>query len=95
METYLADNHFNSITIIYNSTEKVEGYAICGTRGWFYDKTCENDEKILRREVQRLETSIVLAEQMDLEPLVFLHYPPIYSYFKCEEILEVLESEEK
>ena len=26
----------------------------------------------------------------DLEPVVFLHYPPIYRDFKCEEILKVL-----
>ena len=46
--------------------------------------------KILNREVMRLEFSISLARKTDLEPVVFLHYPPIYRDFKCEEILKVL-----
>lgn len=92
IDDFLFENNFSSVSVIFNSAEKVENYSICGTRGWFYDKTCESDEKILKREVQRLETSITLAKETGNEPLVFLHYPPIYSQFKCEEILEVLKN---
>lgn len=94
IDDFLNENKFNSVSVIFNSAEEVENYSICGTRGWFYDKTCESDEKILKREVQRLETSITLAKETGKEPLVFLHYPPIYSQFKCEEILEILKKYE-
>ena len=94
IDDFLNENKFNSVSVIFNSAEEVENYSICGTRGWFYDKTCESDEKILKREVQRLETSITLAKETGKEPLVFLHYPPIYSQFKCEEILKTLKKYE-
>ena len=37
------------------------------------------------REVGRLETSLKAAG--DREKLVFLHYPPIFMDYRCEEIL--------
>jgi predicted phosphohydrolase len=48
------------------------------------------DEKILMREVQRLETSISLAEAEGLEPIVFMHYPPIFAGSFNYDILQVL-----
>lgn len=38
-------------------------YAVCGTRGWFFEeeKGGEHDEKIMRREVMRLEASLNAA----------------------------------
>lgn len=90
IETYLSEKGFSSVSILHNSMQEVGSVAVCGTRGWFYDSTCESDMKILNREVMRLEFSISLARKTDLEPVVFLHYPPIYRDFKCEEILKVL-----
>ena len=49
----------------------------------------EHDKKIMSREVGRLELSLKAAG--DREKLVFLHYPPIYQSYRCEEILELLE----
>jgi predicted phosphohydrolase len=40
--------------------------------------------------VQRLEVSIQSALKAELEPIVFLHYPPIYGTSMNYEILEVL-----
>ena len=91
IDTYLHANNFNSISLIYNSAENVGNYSICGTRGWFYDNIDKTDDKILKREVQRLEVSIKSAEKFAKEPIAFLHYPPIYGQFKCIEILNVLE----
>ncbi|MDQ5983399.1 MAG: 3',5'-cyclic adenosine monophosphate phosphodiesterase CpdA [Eubacteriales bacterium SKADARSKE-1] len=90
MDTYFAENSFNSISVIFNSTNVVENFAVCGTRGWFFDSSTDEDIKVLKREVGRLETSIKLAEQTGAQPVAFLHYPPVYGDFECEEIMSVL-----
>lgn len=66
-----------------------ETAAICGTRGWFYeeDSGTEHDKKIMNRELMRLEVSLQAAG--DREKYVFLHYPPVYAAYVCEEILEL------
>ncbi|MDD6200981.1 MAG: metallophosphoesterase [Firmicutes bacterium] len=65
-------------------------YAICGTRGWFFEeeKSGEHDEKVFRRELLRLEASLQSAGEKP--KLVFLHYPPRYKGYECPEILELL-----
>ena len=78
-----------TITPIFNSAIIAEGRAICGSRGWFFEKD-EQNKKIILREAGRLEASITEAEKLGVEPLVFLHYPPVYADIVCEEIVEVL-----
>lgn len=64
--------------------------ALCGTRGWFLDvEKGPHNEKMLRREVMRLEASFRAAGQR--EKICFLHYPPIYPGYRCQEILELLD----
>ena len=65
--------------------------AICGTRGWFYeeDKDGEHDEKVFRRELGRLETSLKAAGEA--EKYCFLHYPPRYRGFECPELIALME----
>ena len=65
---------------------------MCGSRGWFYDDA-EDNVKILRREAERLRTSIRAAKQTELEPVVFLHYPPLFDGRVCEELTDVLKEE--
>lgn len=67
-----------------------ETAAICGTRGWFYeeDSGSAHDKKIMNRELMRLEASLQAAG--DREKYVFLHYPPVYAAYVCEEILALL-----
>lgn len=90
IENYLAENRFDTIEIVFNSAVPVENFAVCGTRGWFYDAEKDSDKKILNREVGRLRTSITEALKTGLEPVVFLHYPPVYGGQRCNEILDVL-----
>ena len=80
----------NSIDILHNNAFFYGEYAICGTRGWFYEeeKGGEHDAKIMRREIMRLEASLKAAG--DRKKLVFLHYPPIYANYRCDEILALL-----
>ncbi len=82
-------NGFTDQFILNNNHYEYEGMAICGTRGWFFEeeKDGEHDEKIFRRELIRLETSLKSAG--DLPKIVFLHYPPRYKGYECPEILEL------
>ncbi len=81
---------FRNQYILNNNHFEYEGYAICGTRGWFFEeeKSKEHDKKVFRRELMRLETSLQSAG--DLPKIVFLHYPPRYKGYTCEPILELL-----
>ena len=50
----------------------------------------DSGRKVLKREVQRLETSIKSALADELVPIVFLHYPPIFATNFNYDILEIL-----
>ena len=88
---FCEENGFSDMVILNNNHFEYEGYAICGTRGWFFEeeKSGEHDEKVFRRELLRLEASLKSAGE--LPKLVFLHYPPRYKGYECPEILALLE----
>ena len=44
---------------------------------------------MMLREVQRLECSLKAGG--DREKIVFLHYPPVFQNYRCEEILALLQ----
>lgn len=88
MHEFLKEKNFNSIDIIFNNCAVVEGYAIAGTRGWFYDDN--SGKKVLLREAGRLESSLKAASDTGLHIITFLHYPPVYSDSVCNEIMDVL-----
>ncbi len=90
MESFLSTEGIGSIKILHNNHYKYEKYGICGTRGWVNMPGETQDEKILKREVQRLETSIKSALDAGLIPIVFLHYPPIFATNFNYDILEIL-----
>ena len=88
------ENNFTDQWILNNNCYTYDGWAICGTRGWFYEEDRGNahDEKIFKRELLRLEASLVAAGEMP--KMVFLHYPPRYRGYECREILDLLEKYE-
>lgn len=92
MERFLADRGFDTIHILHNNHFRYENIGICGTRGWVNVPGEEDtaDAKVLRREVQRLEASIKSALAENLEPVVFLHYPPLFAGSFNYDILEIL-----
>lgn len=83
-------NDFSDLWILNNNHYEYDGWAICGTRGWFFEeeRSGEHDEKVFKRELMRLEASLKSAG--DLPKMVFLHYPPKYKGYECTEILELL-----
>ncbi len=81
MRKFLEQNEFKNIDFIYNNAYEFENCIIAGTRGW--SQTEENDDKrLLKREVIRLELSIqngITTYGEDKEIILFMHYPPINS----------------
>ena len=90
IDSFLAANGFSTISIVHNSAVRVGEVSVCGSRGWLYNAKTEEDRKIVRREVGRLDTSLRLGEELGGRPIAFLHYPPVYDRDVCEEILDVL-----
>lgn len=87
---FCQENGFSNQYILNNNHYEYEGYAICGTRGWFFeeDRSSDHDGKVFRRELMRLEASLKSAG--NLPKIVFLHYPPRYRGYECPEILQLL-----
>ena len=90
MEDFLSAEGCSTIKLLHNNHYRYGEYGICGTRGWVNMPGETQDEKVLKREVQRLDTSIKSAISEGLKPLVFLHYPPIFATNFNYDILEVL-----
>ena len=88
---FFEENGMENLQILNNNCYEYGQYAICGTRGWFFEeeRDDEHDRKIMLREVGRLEASLKAAGER--KKLVFLHYPPIYQGYECPEILVLLE----
>ena len=89
MEGFLEQNGFDSISFVHNNAAVVDGIAVCGTRGWFFDDV-HSDHKVIEREAGRLERSIEAGKATGGEPIVFLHYPPVFGGQRCDEIMDVL-----
>lgn len=89
-QRFCEERGFANIHLLNNNHYVCNKIAICGTRGWFFEeeRSNEHDEKIFKRELLRLEASLKSAQ--DLTKYVFLHYPPRYKGYECNEILQLL-----
>ena len=87
VEKFFAENGFSTLKILFNNAYEYGDCAICGTRGWMNDPI---EKKVLLRECGRLRMSLEEGKKFGKEPLVFLHYPPVFGGGECYEILDVL-----
>ncbi len=79
MKKFLQENNFTNIDFLYNNSFEFEEKILCGTRGWNITDE-ENNEKIINRELGRLELSLqdgIKKYNEGKEIIVFMHYPPI------------------
>lgn len=79
MKNYLKENNFDNIDFLYNNSYEYENLILVGTRGWSLSEE-EEDKKLLKREVLRLELSIkdgIEKYRNEKEIIAFMHYPPI------------------
>ena len=93
MKRFFAENTIETIDFLHNSCYFYNGAALCGTRGWFYDKNdpAAGDDKIFKRELLRLEASLKAAvDQGAPEIDCFLHYPPVFAGTEVPQITEIL-----
>lgn len=93
MKRFFAANGITSIDFIHNNCHMYRNTALCGTRGWFFEeeRSDSHDEKVFRRELLRLEASLNAARQTAAERIYcFLHYPPLYQGYRCDEILDIM-----
>ena len=87
---FCEENGFQNMYVLHNNCYFYNEYALCGTRGWFFEeeRSGQHDEKVFHRELCRLEASLQAAG--DRPKLCFLHYPPRYRGYECPEILKLL-----
>lgn len=87
---FCRENGYSDLWILNNNCYFYGDYAICGTRGWFYEeaRSGQHDEKVFKRELLRLEASLKAAG--DKQKIVFLHYPPKYKGYECREIVDLM-----
>ena len=90
MNAYLKAEGFDTLHILHNNSYSVEGYAICGTRGWPFDDVAAQGEKLMAREAGRLRMSLQAAGGTPRK-IAFLHYPPVYPGASAKELVDVLQ----
>lgn len=79
VNNFLKKNKFDTIKILNNNSYFVEGYNICGFRGW---GTTENDKtddyKVYKRELIRLKLSLdSIDDKYKKYPIIVMtHFPP-------------------
>lgn len=94
MDVFFEENHFDTLRILHNDAAAVEDtWAVCGTRGWFYDAEADADKRVLTREIGRLRMSAEAARTYDLPLVGFLHYPPVFGDSVCAEMMQALHEE--
>ena len=80
MREYLKEINMNNIDFLYNNSYEFEDKIIAGTRGCNIIDESEEDEKIKKRELIRLELSLndgITKYGKDKPIIVCMHYPPI------------------
>lgn len=91
IDAFFQEQGFSTLHILHNCAYRVGDVAVCGTRGWLYNSETAEDKKIVAREAGRLLVSLAEGEKLGGEPMVFLHYPPVYDNMECGGILDILE----
>lgn len=87
---FWAERGFTTLNLLHNNCYEYREYALCGTRGWFWEEDQNgHNQKVFNRELLRLEASLKAAGERPR--LAFLHYPPLYQGYRCQEILDLLE----
>lgn len=90
MERFFVENGFTTLHLLHNNAYFYGDVALCGTRGWFYEEDRgEQSAKIFNRELIRLEASLKAGGEG--EKFCFLHYPPLYQGYRCQEIIDLME----
>lgn len=98
LREFTKQNNIESVIFLHNNAYVFEHdgkeYAICATRGWKCPGDTDfnqDDMKVYKREISRLETSIQKGRDGGRELLVFIHYPPFNNKREASGFTELLE----
>ncbi len=92
----------DNIRVLHNNSLVVENFIITGSRGWFIDPSTQTKsvnadfDKVNNRELIRLKLGLDSAvklngEQAEKKEIIcFFHFPPVWSEFKNDGILALL-----
>ena len=91
MYGFLEENGFSDIHFLQNNSFTYKDISICGTRGWNLPciKNTDEDKKIFKRELLRLEMSLKSAENPE-NIIVFTHFPTVLKNCTSNELTELL-----
>ncbi len=102
MKAMMEKEGLTTLKMLYNNAYLLEDCIVSGTRGWFVEEAQQHTVgdtdylRIVNREVIRLRLGLDAAKKLQEEDgrglpiLVFLHFPPVWNGFVCEEIVSVL-----
>lgn len=86
---------YDDVYFLQNTFFAAGDTAICGSRGWLcpgFEGYSQQDEKIYKREILRLEASLKMAADAGYEDIVgVLHYPPTNDKFQRSGFTELFE----
>lgn len=96
MTAFIDHAGITTISFLYNNAYLIDNKIVCGTRGWMSEFGVKaEDERIIKREAQRLELSLqqgikLKEENPEAKLLVFTHYPIVFGDFINYEFIDIL-----
>lgn len=84
-----------SVEFLRNNAFVYGNAGIAGTRGWMSRDSegfDDNDEKIYRREISRLETSIMAIDKDCTKRIAMIHYPPFDNKLRPNDFVDVMKN---
>ena len=95
LDKFVADYGFSTISFMHNNSYTLQNAAVCGTRGWNMPGETgfgSEDEKIYKRELQRLELSLKGARVPEGGKLIAaMHFPVFNSKGVFSEFLDIMQ----
>ncbi len=82
-----------TIRFMRNTAERYNNVGIAGTRGWMSRDSegfSEGDEKIFKRELARLESSLLAIDRECTTRIVMIHYPPFDNKLRPNEFIDIM-----
>ena len=94
MTAFCSENGFK-FEFLRNNAYLCDGIAVCGCRGWYTDEreipeSAADSAKLIARETGRLKASLDQGAKLGGEPVVFMHFPPVFGAYKCEQFADVM-----
>ncbi|MCD7872368.1 MAG: metallophosphoesterase [Clostridiales bacterium] len=92
LNNFIKINNYKTIRFLHNNSYTCGNVSVCGSRGWMIENSNSENEKILKREIQRIKIS--LDNSVCKNKIVFLHYPPLTQNAVCGEIIDLFKEYE-